>query len=786
MKILSAGDAGLIVNAAVRSHANYWESIHEQEDHIMNGKPPFPPEELQKKGAAWCNNRNFGKGRANTEQAVIANVTDILKAFSLMEISFVTFNKKIHKDNIDYFLVDDNLKDIFQEKIAGVFEEALLSTEKLKPFISTAEYNSFLFGYCAISRDIFNFIGKPNHVTHIAFEDRTPVGDIKTWVSFDVIKADMLIKKLADLEGMQAGVVRDQDGGYIIYENGWVKKALEESLAIQINAQNFKNADGSDIVVTSWDDIKLLSEDRGGTWLEKNINNIYVAKIFTKEDDGSFTETYVETRRTTDEEHGDFKAVSKYILYQKSHKNKKFSDFINIIKEFSISSSDFIQDLRGAGKFIAAYSLWFDIKANTIEDKLLLSGSLVFETPNSLINENVKLNVLGAMVQIPEGVKFAPNQVRYDLQDHLQSLAVDKQEYDDSTFHYRPKANLTSRPTKDEVQMVNSQISQQSQNRLPFKLLDYSKVLTNIFIDLVNGDFEDGEQKDCQDLFYDRLTEEFSQFGLEKKDIKKICNLVRSINIHPVIGNVEAINQAMEVAPNPMARKKLLKMLFLSYGFSRNDINILIQEEDYGNELEKAAMENGLFYNTSEIMFTLGQDHITHLNTHFGKIDRVFQNIKGGDDPVKGYNYINNALQNTVKHVEAVKNHPFYKNRFKDFYKIQVQFEAELKVLAQEIQAMQDQAQKQQQDQQQGGQQGQQSLPPDVQQRMYIDRVKALDKIQRTNQQAQANQDRRNQEFEFKKGLQQKQTDAKIDTAKQLAEMQQQIELLKQSAKLQP
>ena len=779
MKITSSLDANLIVNSAIRSHRDYWKLIHNQEDEIMNGKPPFPIKEIEEKGLTWSNNRNYGVGRSQVEQAVVGNVTDILKSISLMEIDFEDYDEKVHKDKIYSFLIDPYLRDIIADKIAGAFEETLTESEKLKPFISKIEYNSFNFGYCPITRDIFGYLGTANHVTSIAFEDRTRVGDINTWISFDVIKADVLIKKLHQLEGINPAIIREEDGGYSIYENGWIKEGLLLALTTQLNAMKLKDERGSELIFTTWDNVKDLMVSKGQTWLEMNINNIHIAKIFTKEEDESFTETYIETKGTLtlDEVDGCFVSAQKHLMYQRSHKGVTFNKFINLVKEYSVSSSDYVQELRGAGKQIAAYSLWYNIKRNAIEDKLLLSGGPVFSAPNSLIEENVKLQVMGGFVVLPEQVVFAPNQIRYDLQDHVQSMSIDKQEHNEQTFHYRPKSDLSNRPTKDEVQMVGREVSKQSQNRLPFKFLDYSALFTNILHDLAFGDYDNFAEKKHQKLFFKKLSTEFSEFGIKEEDIKKIVKVVRKISIVPVLQDIQAIKEALQLTPSPMARKKLVRMFFLALGFSRKDINILAKEEEYGNELEKAATENAAFYNTSEIIFTLGQDHITHLNTHFAKIDRVFQGIKQGEDPVRGYNYIINALSNTKKHVDVLENHPFYSNRFKEFQQIEKHFEQSVKVLAEDIAEMQKNAQSEQQGQQP-------SLPPEVQQRMYIDKVKAIEKIKRTDMLTQAAQERTKQNFEFKKQLEQQKLDSKISNEKELAELRKELELLKASSKM--
>ena len=67
---------------------------------------------------------------------------------------------------------------------------------------------------------------------------------------------------------------------------------------------------------------------------------------------------------------------------------------------------------------------------------------------------------------------------------------------------------------------------------------------------------------------------------------------------------------------------------------------------------------------------------------------------------------------------------------------------------------------------------------------MYIDKVKAIEKIKRTDMLTQAAQERTKQNFEFKKQLEQQKLDSKISNEKELAELRKELELLKASSKM--
>ena len=781
MKIKSSGDAGSIITSAIQSHAEYWKKIHDQEDFVMNGREPFNFEELKEKGISWANNRNYGEGKSEVEQAVSNSTAEILKSISLMDVEFENFDEKKHKNNVDFFLTDKYLKDIIGGKIAYCYEEVLTESNKLRPFITSIEYGSFFSGYSPVLRSQFKIMGDPVHITAVAFEDKTETDDLKTWVIFDIIKADVLLAKLEETRRLENdGVAIDHCGeSYVISSNFWIIKGLEQALYYQLNQLHLKKNDDDkeDWIFNSWDDIDILVGKKGKTWITQNINNINIAKIYTKEDNG-FCETYVETRAATDSGNDFYSTTSGYLMYQRCHVNVAYNNFINLVQEFSVAPTRYIQDLRGAGKFIAAFSLWYDIKQNTIEDKLLLNKSVVIKTTDSLSRENAKITPIAGMILMPEGVEIGTSQIDFDLGAHVQSIQMDKREHRERTFHYQPKADLTSRPTKDEVQMVSREVSKQSQNRLQFKLSEYSNIFTVIFEDLVTKKYRNKTESDVQDNFFRKLKDELQSFNLKDEDIKSIVKKVRRITISPVLQDIGAIKEVLSITPNGAARNKLLKMYFLALGFNRRDVNIFISDEEFGNDLSIAALENAAFYDTQELVVTTGQDHITHLNTHYGKVDRVFKGIKAGEDPVRNFNFINNALSNCQKHLELLQVNPFFKNKFKEFANIQKFFTKEQKSLADQISAMQERMQ------QEGDQKGDQQIPPQVRNKMYIDRIKALDKIERTNQLQQAASERKRQDFEMKQQLAQAKVSNDIELKKQLADMQKEIELLKASSKL--
>ncbi len=290
-----------------------------------------------------------------------------------------------------------------------------------------------------------------------------------------------------------------------------------------------------------------------------------------------------------------------------------------------------------------------------------------------------------------------------------------------------------------------------------------------------------------QKKFYDYVEFYLMKYGIEisEANLKEIIKCVSLIKLNPAHGDSASIKEAMEVVSNSEQRKHLTIMYLLSLGFSRKNAWDYVETEEYGDQVDKAGMENQMFYTTSEVSAGKHQDAITHLNIHFAKADRVMKGVVGGEDPVKAFSWLTNCLVNTAKHIESMQTNPFYQNQSKRFMQIQSFFEKKAKQLAEVVNQLKQQEQQRAQQQVEGQQQPQQqATDPKVQASIYNDRIKMLDKIERTNLLTQNASDRKKEMFELEKELGKQRTDAQIEMQKQIAETKKELALLQQSIKM--
>lgn len=798
MKIRNSAEASQFINAAIHSHIHLWDKMQDTEDYLINSEPPFDGDDLEKDGQEWRNNWNYGKGRSQIEQGVINNSTDVFNSFAFIDIEFNRYNPKVHKSPLYGFLVDDYVKGVLKSAIRSAFIDVLEEDERTHVWVSAIEYYSFTFGYCPIIRDDFSYLGDPVPLKDIAFEDRTKIGEVRNFVVFDSIKVDFLYEKyLHNKERLdQAKKIEYLGEEYRIMPDGWIWEGLFDILKNKIEAlglsEKFEDdpkGEKNKLKIVNWEVIEEVVARRGLNYLDYNIGNIFIGKIFNLQPDGTVDETYIVTEsinNTKVQEQRTYTSVRQQLLYQKSHK-KNISDILTLVKEYGITKDLIIHELRGAGKYIAEDAYRYDIKRNAIEDKLLIAGSPFLQSPNSLTSKQSKIKVCAGFNIVGDDIQMLPNQVRYDLNDHVRSIDSDNREHEERVFHYNPKLNLSSRPTTDEVTLRGGEVSAQKRSKLPIKLADYSRVFTLALRDLAIKEFDGLENKANQDKFFECIDVYLQKYGiiLDRKQIKQIIKEIKQVKLSPAHGDAQAIQQAMEIAGSSEQRKQLMIMFLLALGFSRKNAWEFVDVEDFGDQLDKAAAENDMFHTTSEVPVGRHQDLLTHLNTHFAKADRVLQGVQGGEDPVKAFHWLTNCLVNTGGHIELMQSNPFFRKQLKRYVQIQGFFQQKAQQLSQLIEQMKQQEAARAQQQAEGQQQQQeQQLDPKTQASIYNDRIKMLDKIERTNILTEHRKQEKEKMLEFNQEIERKRAEGQMTIQREMAEMQKELALLKKSVEL--
>lgn len=734
-----------LVNAAISSHNKLYRQIDEIEDQVVRMMPPYDADKLQDENADWANNWSFGKGKSQVERLVSQAQQQIANSFIMMSIDWEVFDMSKHKDAIYDFLRIPYLKKQIGQKIVRCFLEAIDKDKRVIPMIGQTEYNSILFGYGCNNPTPFSYLGESIHRRKLAFPPKSKETTVSTWITFDTISMPFLLEVYTKILGLKGQKFIDsaRSNRDLFYSN-WniyeLTRLLEIAYANLKEKHNVDNKILNDRTDIQWPEVGIYLKD-SNCYTFVTCENIHIAKV--KElsaDRKEITEHYVVMDMSSDSEQG---ISAGDVLFKRKVKFKE-NEQLCLVRDFSVSPSQNLEDISGMGIMIAEMCMRYNRTINSVYDKVTLGDCLTMQQSSASGNsERAQLSVGGGQLVMPNGWTMTQEQYRPNLAPQMALIQREEEEYRKNTYHYDPQMNLTSRPTKDEVQARQAESMSVRNTRMPVKLIGYSSWLTRCIKNLTDNDYDTPEDKKVQDRFFALLNEELDKFGLSKENIKKVLRSIYSVSLRPVLTDINAIKEAMALADTEQARAYLQACYLIAIGFSREDISLILSAEFEMGQLEIASIENALFQTTGEIVFTPGQDHITHLNTHYPKLDREFQSLQQGKDPVMVFNYVGNSLENCEKHLEAIKMSPFYNKKFKEFLAIHNEMLVRYKKLAQYVQQMKKQAEQQAQEAAQGQQQGGQAPPltPDEQieirkaeQALKFEEIKGMQKLQQKQQ----------------------------------------------------
>lgn len=657
----------MFCDSAFDAHLVYWKLIDVCEDHIR-GKRPKDPAKLKKAGTLWANNWNFLKARSKITGVVFENIDMIKNAITLASPSF---NRK----NKIRSLEKEEDRAIISMKISKVFAECLEQESNFNNWINSIEYPSTSFGFDAVIFDgEDNWMGDPTHPRNIAFEDKTEPENIGGFVIAKSLKAGFLWNKWIAAKKATIREIVDDDEDTKITSTNWSVDGLESVLWNALS-HKVKRSNSNPKGVTNWEDV-TQSIRSGSCSIQNyivNTENVKIAKIFYKELNGKWTETYIPYCNTWQGQSKANSNTADKIIYKKHHAKKHQDRIINLIRDSSFTEGGFISEFRGLAKYTVEDSIRFNRKKNNIEDKLIFSGSPFFEQRNTQQKEAFKITPTAGFTLVKQGFDLIPNQPNFDLNNHLVSMEIDERHFLRETQHQDAKleGRLTSRPVKDEVIEKSAEVKKSRASKNSLKLADYSKLFLNIIKNLAEV-----EEPDKDDLgyngyayFYEELEYELKDYyNKEKVDSKEFIKLliesIVSYEIEPVLSDEEAIGLAISMSETSFARNRLKRMLLMAQGFPRKEIDLIapLPTDSFRNLRDErvAAIENDMFWTTNEVIITDEDDDIDHLNTHYAKYNSTVQAVQQGRiDIIKAFKYLANLLSHSELHLEVMSRDPF-------------------------------------------------------------------------------------------------------------------------------
>lgn len=736
-----------IVNEAIRAHYRYWKMIEVCERHIK-GEKPKDQRDLKKSGMAYANNWNYNKARGKVTKDVAENISRLKDAIYL---NTPQFRRPKESDDADMqWLESEEDRGIISMKISRVFSETLFSENRFGDYLNRIEYPAYCFGFCAIVFDgMDDWLGCPTHPRDIAFEDKTRPNNVQIFVTFDTIKAVDLWDKWVNAHNAKVAYTVE-DGAQSesdITTTNWSADGLAAVLWNALAAELKKGEDGKG-TYSDWDEV-VQSFPHQSSNLIQNTRNVTIAKIYYKELNKSWTETYIPYNNTWQPQHAKGKNVvyqsgntrgfaQDKIIYQRSISKRPQNDIITLVKDSGFAEIGYIAELRGLAKFAVEDSIRFNRKKNNIEDKLIFSGSPMFLKPNTQTGEQFKIVPSQGFTLVQQGFDLLPDQPTFDLSQHIASIQFDEAHYQRETVQYNPslQGRLTSRPVKDEVQGVAQELGRTRAAKNDVKILDYSALFYQVLMNLATlpQPDKDDEGYAGYKYFWDELEYEMKDYipqdGNSKEYLKGVLKAIVGMTIEEFAGDEQTLQMGISLSETSFARNRLKRMLLVTQGIPRKEIDQIapLSADSFRNLRDEriAAIENDMAMSTSDIVIDAEDDHIDHLNIHFKKFRQVIEGVqRGGIDPLTAFKWMANLMIHANLHIQMLSQDPTLQRQYKAMQEVFSEF---LRVLGQLRQT----AERYQRDRQ--AQASQPQMTEKERREIQIKEIESQQKMKRTNQ----------------------------------------------------
>lgn len=740
-EVPDADTAKLICDSAIIAHRPYWRSIKAQQEH-MDGKPPYDPAKLKENKQNYRNNWSHNKASAKSDKIVSDSVLQIMGALSAGSVTFREFNLEKDKDKEELsFLQKRTTREMVGRIISKVFAETFDRERRSLDFISRIEYNSENWGWCAVTHDPKDWMGHANNISNIAFKNRTHPDQIELYIIFDLVTPMFLYEKWrkfvrGEREVIEKNQVSEEKEKYV---NFWNKDGLEEALWHSLSKQGKKKDDRSHY--KNWEEI-APSYIKNPAYYCQMSDLIPIAKIFSKERDGSVTHSELEYSFTEVDARGEIKKRTKghrsadHFLYKRQWKNKEMDDFITIIRSKAMTASGSIQDLRGIAKFAVADSIRYNRRRNQLDDNLDMSAGLHFRPRNANQSETFQIEHHAGFIIHSPNFESVPDLQSPRLQEHITAMQFDEIEYNRETSHFDPsiKGRIGNRANRSEVSQVSQEVAREQQRKSIIKIRDWELFLTKAIkrISLKNLYTDKNNNKDLgYDGHKDFIKEVKKALKLDEDQVYTILSTIDKFTIEFVNTDPNAILEALKVVSSDFGRNVLSRQYLYALGFPRKTIDTLLaslaDSEIITNDTQLAFVENGLFEITGEVPVAEGNDNENHLNIHYPKFDQKIESLSQGADAAGVFQYLNRGLAHTAVHIENLGKIQVAKETFEGFVSIQDDFED----MAEQVRALAEKQAKEVNQAREQEAQGQSAIPPEVLADIQRKQIESREKMRR-------------------------------------------------------
>ena len=587
---------------------------------MLDGEPPYSPQQLKSLGQGYRANLNFGESAAALETALSA-YSDLVN--SVDRLASVKTSEGDPAQRVEW---ENIIAEEFHRTITDwdefFYKQQMLSHQFVSQGVGVAYFEdnrSWKWSVCGLK--------------DFKVPRGTPACDTKVEVA--TIERHYLVGELYQFI----------ENPKIATELGW--NVEETRRAILLSTDNGTSSNSRD-----WE--RLQEELKNNDLMYSHARSKVVRCIhyFVKEFDGTISH-YIATR-AGDSDDFLFKKPSRF-----EHANEAF-----VLFSYGIGTNGLLHSVRGLGYKLFPFIQLSNRMRNAIVDGAMLSSALMIQPATGEDVSNLSLMYNGPLSILPPGInvvdKTMPN-LAGNVLPIVRDLEVVRQ---NNTGTYNPKQVMPDGDarTATEVQAQLAQQSILSAQAMNLYYIPFQKLLTEQFRRLATVKYRSDEPGGEEAIEFRKRIE---ARGVPWKAVEKVYRVqaVRAIGAGSPGARMLAFNEFMAIMPrfDEVGQRNLIRdRVTARVGYDQVDRYIPKGEvERIPIDAKIAELENDAMQGGRGVSVNPGENHAVHAKVHLEDANRFLQALQQNQvDPKVAMSYLQVQYPHSTAHVEQLASDP--------------------------------------------------------------------------------------------------------------------------------
>ena len=587
---------------------------------MLDGEPPYSPQQLKSLGQGYRANLNFGESAAALETALSAysDLVNSVDRLALVKTSEGDPAQRVEWENI----IAEEFHRTITDWDEFFYKQQMLSHQFVSQGVGVAYFEdnrSWKWSVCGLK--------------DFKVPRGTPACDTKVEVA--TIERHYLVGELYQFI----------ENPKIATELGW--NVEETRRAILLSTDNGTSSNSRD-----WE--RLQEELKNNDLMYSHARSKVVRCIhyFIKEFDGTISH-YIATR-AGDSDDFLFKKPSRF-----EHANEAF-----VLFSYGIGTNGLLHSVRGLGYKLFPFIQLSNRMRNAIVDGAMLSSALMIQPATGEDVSNLSLMYNGPLSILPPGInvvdKTMPN-LAGNVLPIVRDLEVVRQ---NNTGTYNPKQVMPDGDarTATEVQAQLAQQSLLSAQAMNLYYIPFQKLLAEQFRRLATVKYRSDEPGGEEAIDFRKRIE---ARGVPWKAVEKVYRVqaVRAIGAGSPGARMLAFNEFMAIMPrfDEVGQRNLIRdRVAARVGYDQVDRYIPKGEvERIPIDAKIAELENDAMQGGRGVSVNPGENHAVHAKVHLEDANRFLQALQQNQvDPKVAMSYLQVQYPHSTAHVEQLASDP--------------------------------------------------------------------------------------------------------------------------------